>query len=190
MEQIGSYYNRKYGLDFRSLRYPGFVSPYEYEANGTTDYASQIFFNALKNTEYKHYLTKDRKLSMIYLDDGIDGTIDFLKADSSKFTSRIYNLNGLSFTPEEISKEIKNFIPNLKYSYEPDFRENIAASWPNQLESQTAFRDWGWKPRCDNVKKLVIQTLIDIAKNKEYFGYFKGNNYNELLLKEKTKFVI
>lgn len=175
MEQLGTYYNKKHGVDFRCLRYPGFISPYEYEANGTTDYASQIFFAALKKTEFKHYLSADRRLPMIYLDDGIEGTIKFLLADDKKFTSRVYNLPGLSFTCREISRALKAIIPEFKYKYEPDFRDEIAQSWPEIIESQLAFDDWKWKPECGTTEQLIKQTLKDIKENKEYSHLFSPN---------------
>ena len=181
MEQAGSYYHTRYGVDFRSVRYPGFISPYEYEANGTTDYASQIFFTALRNKEYNHYLSANRKLPMIYIDEGIEGTIQFVKADQTRFTSRIYNLNGLSFTCEEISRELKKFIPGLKYKYEPDYREKIAASWPEVIEGELSKKDWDWKPQIDTTRKLVVKSLFDIENNDEYKHYFKGNNYKQMI---------
>jgi len=184
MEQAGSYYHKRFGVNFRSLRYPGFVSPYEYEANGTTDYASQIFFSALKKLEYKHYLSKDRILPMIYIDEGIEGTIQFMMADDLKFTNRIYNLAGLSFSPAEISKEIKTLMPNFKMKYEPDFREEIAATWPEVIDGVSAEKDWGWSPKINTAKKLAVKTLLDISRNNEYKHYFENSKLKEIVQKE------
>jgi threonine 3-dehydrogenase len=175
MEQVGSYYHKRFGVDFRSLRYPGFVSPYEYESNGTTDYSSQIFFSALKKQEFKLYLAPERRLPMIYITDGIEGTIKFLLADEKRFTSRFYNLTGLSFSCSDIVKSLKELIPDLKHRYELDFRDEIALSWPEDLDLKDASKDWDWHPKYDTVDKLVRKTLRDIKSNKEYKHYFSSN---------------
>ncbi len=161
-------------MDFRCLRYPGFVSPDEYEANGTTDYASQIFFAALKKKIYKHYLGADRRLPMIYLKDGIKGTLMFLLADDSRFKSRYYNLPGLSFSCREISRALKAEIPDFKYTYEPNFKDEIAKTWPEDLEAEDAKKDWGWTPECDTTDKLVKKALKDIKMNQDYHYLFQG----------------
>jgi threonine 3-dehydrogenase len=186
MEQLGSYYSKKYNIDFRSLRYPGFVSPYEYESHGTTDYACQIFFSALRKQEFKHYLSPEIKLPMIYLDDGIEGTIKFFEADEKRFTSRFYNLPGLSFTCKEITKILKDVFPDFKYKYEPDFRDDIARSCPEILDNSYSIKDWDWQPHTNTLEKLVKRTLIDIKKNPEYNHLFLNNFKIEDFLKDHS----
>jgi len=103
---MGSYYNKKFGLDFRSIRYPGIISSAKYDFNGTTDYSTEIFFHALENKYYKCWLGPKTELPMMYIDDCIKMTIKFLKADSNTFTRRVYNMAGISFTPEQLASAI------------------------------------------------------------------------------------
>ncbi len=163
MENMGNYYNHKYGVDFRSMRYPGVISPYEYESHGTTDYASEIFFAALKGREYKICLSPRVVLPFCYLDDIINGTIDLILADKNMLTSRVYNVQGLSFSCEELAEGIQKHFNGFKYKYEPDFRDGIAKSWPHCLDASLASRDWKWDPKCKDVKSL-IETMKNSIK--------------------------
>lgn len=160
---MGNYYVHKHGIDFRSIRYPGVISPTEYESHGTTDYASEIFFSAIRGKDYKVCLSADTVLPMAYLDDILEGTLKLITADEKPFSTRIYNIHGLSFSCEELVKEIKKFYPKFECKYEPDFRDEIAKTWPEDLDDQLARKDWGWNPKCKNVQTLV-ETMIKEIK--------------------------
>lgn len=143
-EMLGEYFSNKYNIDFRSLRYPGVISSEKYAFNGTTDYSTEIFFHLLEKGEYKCFLKEDAELPMIYIDDCIDATVRFLKADPNKLLRSVYNLAGISFTPKQLADAIAKIIPNTKVTYEPDYRQAIAESWPNSLEDKDCYRDWSW----------------------------------------------
>jgi nucleoside-diphosphate-sugar epimerase len=149
-ERWCEYYFRQYAVDVRSLRYPGLIS-YKTEAGGgTTDYAVEIFYAAIKEGKYQCFLKEDTCLPMMFMPDAIRGTIEFMEADSSKIKIRSsYNLSALSFTPKELAAEIKKHIPHFTITYQPDFRQQIANSWPESLDDQEARKDWGWKHEYD-----------------------------------------
>ncbi|MFX0091520.1 MAG: NAD-dependent epimerase/dehydratase family protein [Candidatus Hodarchaeota archaeon] len=149
IELLGEYYTLRYDLDFRSLRYPGIISSEALPGGGTTDYAVEIFYEALKNKKYTCFLAKDAALPMMYMPDCIKSTIDLIEADSSKFVHRSFNVTAMSFTPEDIANEIKKHIPDFKIDYKPDFRQQIAESWPRSLDDSVAKEEWGWKPDYD-----------------------------------------
>jgi threonine 3-dehydrogenase len=155
MENMGNYYKNKHNVDFRSLRYPGVISPYEYESHGTTDYASEIFFAALKNFEYKICLSPSVALPMAFLDDIINGTLEFMNCTEESLSTRVYNVQGLSFSCEELACSLAQHFPNFKYKYEPDFRDKIAKNWPESIDDQLARKDWKWNPTCNSVKSLI-----------------------------------
>lgn len=144
-EMIGEYYKRKMGMDFRCIRYPGVISSEKFAFNGTTDYSTEIFFHALENNYYKCWIDKDTAMPMIYIDDCITATVKFLKADSSRLQNTVYNLAGISFTAGEFCGAVQQIIPGLKVDFEPDFRQQIAESWPNSLDDTESYRDWDWK---------------------------------------------
>ncbi|MFC2128343.1 NAD-dependent epimerase/dehydratase family protein [Bacteroidota bacterium] len=145
-ERWVEYYHQKYNLDIRSLRYPGLIS-YKTEAGGgTTDYAVEIFYDAIKTGKYKCFLKEDTLLPMMYMDDAVNATIDIMEADQDKINVRSsYNLGGISFAPKDIIKELKKYVPELEVSYEPDFRQAIADSWPRSINDEAANKDWNWK---------------------------------------------
>ncbi|CDW71851.1 nad-dependent epimerase [Stylonychia lemnae] len=143
-EMLGNYYHKKFGVDFRAIRYPGVISSEKYEFNGTTDYSTQIFFEALEKGHYKCFLGPKSDLPMIYIDDCIQGTIDFLKADSTKLKRRTYNMAGISFNPEQLAASLQKLLPNFEIQYEPDFRQKIADAWPKSIDDSNAQKDWGW----------------------------------------------
>jgi len=156
-ERWVEYYFQKYGLDIRSLRYPGLISYKTEPGGGTTDYAVEIFYEAIRSGKYRCFLKEDTKLPMMYMDDAVKATIDLMEADSLKISVRSsYNLGGICFSPKEIEEELKKYVPELIVSYHPDFRQKIADSWPKSISDDIAFRDWGWKHDYDLAKMTSI----------------------------------
>jgi threonine 3-dehydrogenase len=162
-ENWTNYYFTKYGLDVRSLRFPGIIGYQSKPGGGTTDYAVEIFHKAIEEGKYNCFLKKDTRLPMIFMDDAVNATIMLMDAKKSSIKTRSsYNLAGMSFTPEEIANEIKKHIPDFSITYEPDFRQKIAESWPEVINDKEARADWGWQPKY-NLKEL---TNIIISKLK------------------------
>lgn len=149
-ERWCEYYFAKHGVDVRSIRYPGLIS-YKTEAGGgTTDYAVEIFYHAIKHKKYECFLKADAALPMMFMPDAIRATIDLMETDSSNVKIRSsYNLSAISFNPEEISGAIRKHIPEFTISYKPDFRQKIAESWPQSIDDAEARADWGWKHEYD-----------------------------------------
>lgn len=140
------YYNQRWGLDVRSLRYPGLISWKSEPGGGTTDYAVEIYHEALKNKKYTCFLSEDTYLPMMYMDDAIRGTIELMEAPAEKMKTRMaYNLSAMSFSPKEIAAAIQKHIPDFTISYEPDFRQAIADGWPKSIDDSAARSHWGWK---------------------------------------------
>ncbi len=145
-----NYYNHRYNLDVRSLRYPGLISYKSQPGGGTTDYAVEIFYDALEQKNYKCFLKEDTYLPMMYMPDAIRATIELMEADAKNISVRTsYNISGMSFSPKEIGDEIKKHIPDFKIIYEPDYRQTIAESWPQSIDDSVAKKDWKWKPHFD-----------------------------------------
>jgi len=140
------YYNRRYKLDIRSIRYPGLIS-YKTEAGGgTTDYAVEIFYDAVQTGKYECFLREDTALPMLFMPDAIKSTINLMESDASKLSLKSsYNMGGMSFTPKQLTDEIKKHIPSFEIIYKPDFRQNIADSWPQSIDDSVARHDWGFK---------------------------------------------
>ena len=143
-ELIGDYHANKFGIDFRSIRYPGVISSQKYAFNGTTDYSTEIFFKMLETGHYTCWLREDAALPMIYIDDCIEATVKFLKADKKRLTRTCYNLAGISFTPGDFCREVQKIIPGSTLDFEPDFRQAIADSWPKSLSEPSTKADWDW----------------------------------------------
>ncbi|MDG2505384.1 MAG: NAD-dependent epimerase/dehydratase family protein [Crocinitomicaceae bacterium] len=158
-ERWCEYYHNKYGVDVRSIRYPGLISYKSAPGGGTTDYAVDIFIQALKSKNYTCYLRKDAKLPMMYMSDAIRATIEIMEAPPSSIKIRSsYNLSGISFDPNEITNAIRREIPEFKIKYEPDFRQQIAESWPNSVDDSCAKTDWKWENKVglqEIVKKML-----------------------------------
>ena len=149
-ERWCEYYFNKYGIDVRSIRYPGLISYKAEPGGGTTDYAVDIYYKAIQQGNYECYLENDTYLPMMYMDDAIKATIDLMHADKEKIKIRSsYNLAGISFSPVEITEEIKKHIPEFSVSYAPDFRQAIANSWPKSINDSEANKDWGWENSFD-----------------------------------------
>jgi len=158
-ERWCEYYHKKYGVDVRSIRYPGLISYKSAPGGGTTDYAVDIFIQALKSKNYTCYLRKDAKLPMMYMSDAIRATIEIMEAPPSSIKIRSsYNLSGISIDPNEITNAIRREIPEFKIIYEPDFRQQIAESWPNSVDDSCAKTDWKWENKVglqEIVKKML-----------------------------------
>lgn len=141
-----NYFHLKYGVDVRSLRYPGLISYKSAPGGGTTDYAIEIFHEAIEEKKYTCSLKADTQLPMMYMPDAIRATIELMEASARKISVRTsYNLSGMSFSPKEIAAEIKKYIPDFRISYKPDYRQAIAESWPQSIDDTVARKDWGWK---------------------------------------------
>jgi threonine 3-dehydrogenase len=141
------YFFEKYGVDVRSVRYPGIVSYQSLPGGGTTDYAVDIFHYAVKGEPYICFLQEDARLPMMYMPDAIRATLELMEAPADQVRIRTsYNLAGMSFTPAELTKAIREHVPGLQVAYEPDFRQEIAASWPESIDDSAAREDWGWQP--------------------------------------------
>lgn len=149
-ERWCEYYHTKFGVDVRSIRYPGLISYKSLPGGGTTDYAVDIFYKAKAGHEFVSFLRKDTALPMMFMDDAIRATLELMSApiDSIKIRSA-YNLAGVSFTPQEIGESIKKIIPSFTIKYSPDFRQDIADSWPNSIDDTNAQKDWNWKHAYD-----------------------------------------
>jgi nucleoside-diphosphate-sugar epimerase len=141
-----NYYFQRWGIDVRSIRYPGLISYKSAPGGGTTDYAVEIFHDALEEKKYQCFLQEDTYLPMMYMPDAIKATIEMMEAPASKISVRhAYNISGMSFSPKEIAAEIKKHIPEFEISYQPDYRQQIANSWPQSIDDSVARNDWGWK---------------------------------------------
>jgi nucleoside-diphosphate-sugar epimerase len=163
-ERWCEYYFQKYGLDVRSLRYPGLISYKTEPGGGTTDYAVHIFYEAIREGRYTCFLKENTLLPMLYMPDAIKATIDLMEAPAENIKIRSsYNLAGFSFTPEELAHEIRKHIPDFNIDYAPDFRQAIADSWPGSIDDSRARGDWGWNPRYD-FSAMVEDMLVNIRK--------------------------
>lgn len=157
-----NYYHDKYGVDVRSIRYPGIISWKTLPGGGTTDYAVDIYFDALEKGTFECFLSENTRLPMMYMDDAINATIQLMQADEETIKTRTsYNLAAISFTPKEIANEIKKYIPEFNITYNPDFRQAIADSWPQVIDDSAARKDWGWRHQFDlaSMSKDIITNL-------------------------------
>ena len=145
-----NYYNQRWGLDVRSIRYPGLISYKSAPGGGTTDYAVEIFHEALEEKKYECFLEEGTYLPMMYMPDAIKATIELMEAPAEKIKIRTsYNISGMSFSPKEIAAEIKKHIPDFSITYKPDYRQQIANSWPQSIDDSVARNDWDWKEDYD-----------------------------------------
>lgn len=155
------YYNKRWGLDVRSLRYPGLISWKSEPGGGTTDYAVDIFYEALKHNKYTSFLSEDTYLPMMYMNDAIRGTIELMEAPVDHIKSRMsYNFSSMSFSPKELSEVIKGLMPGFEIDYTPDYRQDIANGWPQSIDDTDARNDWGWKHEFD-----IHKMSEDMLKN-------------------------
>jgi nucleoside-diphosphate-sugar epimerase len=160
-ERWAEYYNKQYGVDIRSIRYPGLISWSTEAGGGTTDYAVDIYHKAITEGKFTSFLSEDSALPMMYMDDAIKATIAIMQANADDIKIRSsYNLSGMSFTPKELAAEITKHYPDFTCAYEPDFRQKIADSWPASIDDSAARTDWGWKNDFD-----ISSMTIDMFKN-------------------------
>ncbi|MDB0010802.1 NAD-dependent epimerase/dehydratase family protein [Flavobacteriales bacterium] len=163
-ERWCEYYFLKYGVDVRSLRYPGIISYKSPPGGGTTDYAIEIFHAAINHGFYDSFIAKEVTLPMVYMQDAIRATMEIMQVERKKLTiNSSYNLAAISFSPEEIANEIKLLFPEFKITYSPDFRNNIALSWPSVIDDSFARNDWGWEHNFD-LKKTTLE-MVNGIKN-------------------------
>lgn len=167
-KQVGErwceYYFDKYGVDVRSIRYPGIISWKTMPGGGTTDYAVEIYHKAITDGTYESFLSEDTELPMMFMDDAIEATIQIMDAPAENLSIRSsYNLAAMSFTPKEIAAEIKNHIKDFSITYNPDFRQQIADSWPKSIDDSLARKDWDWKHEFD-LQKMSNEMLTELGK--------------------------
>jgi len=166
-ELLGDYYFRKFGVDVRGVRYPGIISSETPPGGGTTDYAVEIFYEAIKNKRYTCFVKEDTVLPMMYMPDCIKATIDLMETDVSKLRHHCdFNVASMSFSAGELAEEIKKHIPGFVCEYKPDFRQAIADSWPQSIDDGVARREWGWKPSYD-LKSMVKDMIDKLSKRYE-----------------------
>jgi nucleoside-diphosphate-sugar epimerase len=160
-ERWCEYYFNKFNVDVRSIRYPGLISYKSLPGGGTTDYAVDIFYKAKLGQEFESFLSEETALPMMFMDDAIRATIELMEAPFEQIKERsAYNLGGISFTPEQIAASIKKRLPQFSIKYSPDFRQEIADSWPRSIDDSAAQKDWGWKHQFD------LEAIVDIMLDK------------------------
>lgn len=161
-ERYCEYYHQKYGVDVRSIRYPGLIGHKSAPGGGTTDYAVHIYHQALKQKNYECFLSATTELPMMYMPDALKATLNLMHAPAEQVKIRSsYNVAGMSFNPEQITAEIKKHIPDFTISYKPDFRQQIADSWPQSMNDDEARSHWGWKPDFD-LAQMTSDMLMNI----------------------------
>jgi nucleoside-diphosphate-sugar epimerase len=167
-KQVGErwceYYHNKYGVDVRSLRYPGIISWKTLPGGGTTDYAVEIYHKAITDKKYECFLNENTALPMMFMDDAIKATVDIMSADNEDVKIRSsYNLSGISFTPKELAQSIKQQIPEFSITYKPDYRQEIADSWPKSIDDTYARKDWKWKHDF-SLEQITNEMLTHLGK--------------------------
>ncbi|MEO8516227.1 MAG: L-threonine 3-dehydrogenase [Flavobacterium sp.] len=164
-ERWCEYYHKQYGVDVRSIRYPGLISWSTPPGGGTTDYAVDIYHKAITDGKFTSFLSENTGLPMMYMDDAIKATVNIMQADADKIKIRSsYNLSAMSFTPKEIAEEIKKHFPDFTIDYAPDFRQKIADSWPASIDDSFARKDWGWKNDF-NMDNMTVEMITQLKKN-------------------------
>jgi len=162
-----NYYHHKFGVDIRSLRYPGLISYKSAPGGGTTDYAVEIFHEALQEGHYDCFLKPDTFLPMMYMPDAIRATIELMEAPRENIHIRTsYNLSAVSFSPQQIAEEIQKHLPQFTIAYKPDYRQTIADSWPQSIDDSVAQKEWGWKPEYD-LSRMTDDMLQNLQKQQE-----------------------
>lgn len=172
-ELIGDYYVKRFGLDVRGLRYPGIISHETLPGGGTTDYAVAIYYEAVGKGKYTCFVNAETRLPMMYMPDAIDATIQLAQADFSRLTHHAdFNLSAMSFSAAELAESIKKYIPNFEITYEPDFRQAIADSWPNSIDDSAARKEWDWMHKWD-LEAMTKDMLANLQKRHEQGKLYK-----------------
>lgn len=173
-ERWCEYYFEKYGLDVRSLRYPGLIGYKALPGGGTTDYAVDIYHKALAGEKFECFLSEDTYLPMMYMPDAIKATLDLMHAPAEQVKVRSsYNLSAMSFSPKEITASIQKHLPDFEIAYKPDSRQQIADSWPQSIDDSAAQQDWGWKPAYD-LDAMTADMLLNLKKMKDEQSLVNG----------------
>ncbi|WP_035085258.1 NAD-dependent epimerase/dehydratase family protein [Aquimarina latercula] len=176
-ENWAQYYFLRYGLDVRSIRYPGVIGYQSLPGGGTTDYAVDIYHKAVLGEDFDCFLKEDTMLPMIFMEDAIRATIELMEAPKENIAVRTsYNISGISFSPENVVSEIRKLYPDFNVNYTPDFRQEIASRWPKSISDISAKKDWGWQPRYD--LKDITEIMIEKLQQK----YKTGSKSKELLM--------
>jgi nucleoside-diphosphate-sugar epimerase len=166
-ELLCDYYVKRFGIDIRGLRYPGIISYETLPGGGTTDYAVAIYYEAVDKGKYTCFVSENTRLPMMYMPDAINGTIQLAEADFDKLVHHSdFNHAAMSFSVADLAKSIKKYIPNFEVSYEPDYRQEIADSWPNSIDDSAAREEWGWKPEFD-LDAMTQDMLKHLKERKE-----------------------
>jgi len=166
-ELLGEYYVQKYGVDVRGVRYPGIISSETPPGGGTTDYAVEMFYYAVRGEKYTCFVSEDTVLPMMYMPDCLKAAIQLMEADFSKLEHHTnFNVTGMSFSAKELEEEIKSHIPDFECEYKPDFRQKIAETWPRTIDDSCARQEWGWKPDYD-LKRMVKDMIEKLTRKHE-----------------------
>jgi threonine 3-dehydrogenase len=166
-ENWSFYYYKRYGLDIRSLRYPGVISYQSMPGGGTTDYAVDMYHKAIEGENYTCFLKQETMLPMIYIDDALRATLELMESPADKIKVRSsYNLAGMSFTPAELAESLGAYFPDFKCDYLPDFRQDIADSWPGTIDDYAARIDWGWEQKYD-LPKMTAEMVLQLSNIKK-----------------------
>lgn len=168
-ELLSEYYVHRFGLDVRGCRYPGIISHQTLPGGGTTDYAVEIFYEAVKNKRYTCFVKKETRLPMMYMPDCLKAAVDLMEADYSHLKHHAgFNLNAMSFSAEELAAEIQKHIPDFVCEYKPDERQDFADTWPNTIDDSAARREWGWNPQYD--LSSMTQDMIEVLNQRHQEG--------------------
>jgi len=164
-EPLCDYYHRRYGMDIRCLRFPGIISAETLPGGGTTDYAVEMFYAAVRGETYRCFVRPDTVLPMLYMPDCLNAILGIMEAESAKLRHRVYNIGGVSFSAAELAAEIERHIPGFRVEYAPDFRQEIADSWPRSMDDTPAREDWGWSPAYDLPR--MVEDMLRRLEEKE-----------------------
>jgi len=165
LEQLGNYYHTKFGVDFRCLRLPGIIS-HNTTGRGTTDYAVFMYHQSVKKDKvFKCGVNANELLPMMYMPDCLDAIINFLECPQSRLTRRVYNVQGMSFSPSQLQASIQKHVPDLEVRHEPDLLQSIASSWPDTIDDSNARKDWGWNPKFD-LESMTADMLLQLTARK------------------------
>jgi len=168
-ELLGDYYVYRHGVDVRGCRYPGIISHETLPGGGTTDYAVDIFYKAITTKQFTSFLKPDTMLPMMYMPDCLKATFQLMEADFSKLHHHAsFNVSGMSFTPQDLATEIQKHIPDFKCDYQPDYRQEIAESWPKTIDDSAARKEWGWNP--DHDLETMTEDMLRVLKGKQDAG--------------------